>query len=114
LGGGFAIVATLAATLLTISAALQYAGRPINWNHDLTLGNEPTKDHPWRGTILALDISDTSPSPQTLRDFARGKQLSEPGNLASLRFADGNGLTNFAGLIPPLAWVGRLLRPVRS
>jgi VanZ family protein len=115
-GRRFAIVAALAAVLLVISAALQYAGRPINWNHNffLTLGNEPTKDRPWRGTILALDISDKSPSAQTLHDFARGKQLSEPGNIASLRFPDGNRLPDSVGPIPPLAWVGSAAPPSSS
>ncbi len=103
-----AVIGVLAATLLAVSAALQYAARPVNWNPDffLTLGNEPTKDRPWQGSVLALDISDSSPSVQALQDFARGKHLDQTGNIASLRFANDNALPKSVGQIPLLAWVG--------
>lgn len=105
--GRFAFVGALSAGLVAISAGLQYAARPVNWNPDffLTIGNEHTKDRPWRGRVLAVDISDTSPSAEALQNFARGGQLNQRGNVASLRFTN-NGVSESTGEIPPLSRVG--------
>ncbi len=95
---------------LVISAFLQLQTRLSNWSDEypLLVGNERTGDRPWRGRIVAFELTDAATPQGAVRAFSTGGSLVLPGErLAAFDFAGDPPYRDAAGLVPSLEWTGK-------
>ncbi|MEP7308731.1 MAG: VanZ family protein [Acidobacteriota bacterium] len=99
--GGFLCVALL------VSATLQAGTRLSNWDpkYPLLIGNEYTGDRPWRGRVVALDITDAATPADAVRRFSAGESVALPGaRIATFAFNGGASYNDASGSLPGLEW----------
>jgi len=76
------VLAAFTVFALLASATLQARTRLEGWNRNypLLIGNEATGDRPWRGEVLAAEITDAATPVDAMRAFAAGDAITLPGS----------------------------------
>jgi VanZ family protein len=106
---GFSVLALLA------SGALQVRTRLSNWSLDypLLIGNERSGDRPWRGRVMAFELTDAATTPELVREFARGRSLVLAGRrIAAFDFTGSPPYKDISGHVPELDWTQRPGEPI--
>lgn len=99
---------------LFTSAVLQARTRLSNWSVDypLLVGNEKTGDRPWRGRVVAFELSDAATPEASLRRFAAGGSLLVAGTrIAAFDLRGGPPYSDRTGNLPSLNWTERPNEP---
>jgi hypothetical protein len=102
-----AAMVSIAIATAAVAGVLQAGSRLGTWNYDypLLVGNERSGDRPWRGRVVAVEITDAAVPSHVIRRFAGGADIELPGNrLAAFDFDGPGPHRDVAGVVPALRW----------
>jgi hypothetical protein len=100
-------LASVMVVSLAASGGLQARSRLSNWSteYPLLIGNEPTGDRPWRGTVFSLEITDAATQLSLVRRFAIGDSVLLQGtSVARFDFAGSGPYRDATGSGLDLDW----------